>query len=320
MREAVVVASSRTPLAKSYPRVVQPDPPGRPGRPLHQGRARQGAAARLAGDRGRHPRLRPAARVRRATTSPASRRSAPACRSSVAGHDGEPLLLVGAAGDRDGRPPDHPRAARTRRSAAASRASRMMKRDGDPNPWVKEHKPGIYMVMGDTAEVVAKRYKISREAQDEYSLLSQQRTARAQQEGFFKEELAPMQVTRGILDKKTGEIVGQGGRTTSRRTSATVPTRRSKGCCRCQPHFDKTSGQGHGHRRQLLAALRRRLRHAPDVDGPRQGARHQAQAHLPRLRGRRLRAGRDGHRPGLRGAEAAQAPRPARWTTSTCGS
>ena len=38
------------------------------------------------------------------------------------------------------------------------------------NPWVEEHKPGIYMVMGDTAEVVAKRYKISREAQDEYSL------------------------------------------------------------------------------------------------------------------------------------------------------
>src|SRR5437868_7225074 len=36
-----------------------------------------------------------------------------------------------------------------------------MKRDNDPNPWVKEHVPGVYMVMGDTAEVVAKRYKIS---------------------------------------------------------------------------------------------------------------------------------------------------------------
>src|SRR5919204_1355644 len=79
----------------------------------------------------------------------------------------------------------------------------MMKRDNDPNPWVKEHLPGIYMVMGDTAEVVAKRYKISRQAQDEYALLSQQRTARAQAEGFFNEELAPMKVTRGIIDKKT---------------------------------------------------------------------------------------------------------------------
>src|SRR5256712_3803163 len=85
----------------------------------------------------------------------------------------------------------------------------MMKRDGDPNPWVKEHKPGLYMVMGDTAEVVAKRYKIGRQAQDEYSLSSQQRTARGQQEGFFKEELAPMHVTRAVLDKKTGEKVGE---------------------------------------------------------------------------------------------------------------
>ena len=85
----------------------------------------------------------------------------------------------------------------------------MMERDKSPNPWVKEHLPGIYMTMGDTAEVVAKRYKITRQAQDEYSLLSQQRTARAQQEGFFKEELAPMHVTRAVLDKKTGEKAGE---------------------------------------------------------------------------------------------------------------
>src|ERR671934_2000543 len=85
----------------------------------------------------------------------------------------------------------------------------MMQRDNAPNPWVKEHLPGIYMVMGDTAEVVAKRYKIGREAQDRYALLSQQRTARAQQEGFFKEELAPMHVTRAVLDKKTGEKAGE---------------------------------------------------------------------------------------------------------------
>src|SRR5216117_1062907 len=85
----------------------------------------------------------------------------------------------------------------------------MMQRDTSPNPWVKEHYPGIYMVMGDTAEVVAKRYKVSREAQDRYSLESQQRTARAQQECFFKDELAPMEVRRAILDKKTGEPVGE---------------------------------------------------------------------------------------------------------------
>src|SRR5690242_6792924 len=84
----------------------------------------------------------------------------------------------------------------------------MTERSTSPNPWITEHYPGIYMVMGDTAEVVAKRYKVSRQVQDEYALSSQQRTARAQQEGFFEGEIAPMKVTRAILDKKTGQAIG----------------------------------------------------------------------------------------------------------------
>lgn len=119
----------------------------------------------------------------------------------------------------------------------------MMKRDNDPNPWLKEHAPGVYMVMGDTAEVVAKRYKISREAQDAYALSSQQKTARAQQEGRFKEELAPMQVTRGILDKKTAEVVGKEeyyvDRDECNRADTTLEALLS-----LPPHFDKDSGQG----------------------------------------------------------------------------
>jgi acetyl-CoA acyltransferase len=119
----------------------------------------------------------------------------------------------------------------------------MMKRDGDPNPWVKEHKPGIYMVMGDTAEVVAKRYGVTRQAQDEYSLLSQQRTARGQQDGVFKEELAPMHVTRGILDKKTGEVVGKEEyyveKDECNRADTTL-----EGLLGLPPHFDKDSGKG----------------------------------------------------------------------------
>jgi acetyl-CoA acyltransferase len=119
----------------------------------------------------------------------------------------------------------------------------MMKRDNDPNPWVKEHLPGIYMVMGDTAEVVAKRYMISREAQDQYSLLSQQRTARAQQDGFFKEELAPMQVERGILDKTSGQVVGKEpyyvDKDECNRADTTL-----EGLLKLPPHFDKDSGEG----------------------------------------------------------------------------
>jgi acetyl-CoA acyltransferase len=119
----------------------------------------------------------------------------------------------------------------------------MLKRDNDPNPWVMERKPGIYMVMGDTAEVVAKRYKISREAQDEYSLASQQRTAHAQQEGFFKEELAPMQVVRGIVDKKTGEITGKEDYYVEK-DECNRPDTTLEGLLKLPPHFDKTSGQG----------------------------------------------------------------------------
>jgi acetyl-CoA acetyltransferase family protein len=119
----------------------------------------------------------------------------------------------------------------------------MMERDSNPNPWLVEHKPAIYMAMGDTAEVVAKRYKVSREAQDEYSLISQVRTARAQSDGFFAGELAPMQVTRGILDKKTGEIVSREEHVCDRdecnRADTTI-----EGLLSLKPVFDQKSGEG----------------------------------------------------------------------------
>ncbi len=119
----------------------------------------------------------------------------------------------------------------------------MMTRDNNPNPWLVEHNPAIYMAMGDTAEVVAKRYNVSREAQDEYSLISQQRTARAQAEGFFEEELAPMQVTRGILDKKTGEIVSREEHLCDR-DECNRPDTTLEGLLSLKPHFDPNSGQG----------------------------------------------------------------------------
>ncbi|HEV3310664.1 MAG TPA: acetyl-CoA C-acyltransferase [Chloroflexota bacterium] len=113
----------------------------------------------------------------------------------------------------------------------------------DPNPWVQEHKPGLYMVMGDTAEVVAKRYKIGRGVQDEYALSSQQRMARAQQEGFFKDELAPMRVIRGILDKQTGQIIGKEEHTIDR-DECNRPDTTLEGLRSLKPYFDPKSGQG----------------------------------------------------------------------------
>src|SRR5258708_11723253 len=119
----------------------------------------------------------------------------------------------------------------------------MIQRNTDPHPVVQERKPGIYMVMGDTAEVVAKRYGISRQAQDEYSLLSQQRTARAQREGFFEQEIAPMKVTRAILDKKTGQVTGT-EEVCADKDECNRPDSTLEGLLALKPHFDQTSGQG----------------------------------------------------------------------------
>jgi len=65
--------------------------------------------------------------------------------------------------------------------------------------------PHIYMSMLETAEVVARRYNISRDAQDEYALQSQQRTAQAQAEGRLDAEIVPMTTTMLVVDKATGE-------------------------------------------------------------------------------------------------------------------
>jgi acetyl-CoA acyltransferase len=72
------------------------------------------------------------------------------------------------------------------------------------NPWLMDHKKDIYIPMGITAEIVAERYKVSREKQDEMALASQQRTAAAQKAGKFKDEMAPMTVTMEMTDKATG--------------------------------------------------------------------------------------------------------------------
>lgn len=74
------------------------------------------------------------------------------------------------------------------------------------NDWLLENKPDIYLPMIDTADIVAERYKISREAQDRYALASQQRTAAAQAEGRLAQEIAPMSTVMAVEDKQTKAI------------------------------------------------------------------------------------------------------------------
>jgi len=78
-----------------------------------------------------------------------------------------------------------------------------------PEAWLQEHKPELWMPMIDTAEIVARRYGVSREAQDEYGLQSQLRTAAAHQAGRFDAELAPMTTRKLVTDKATGETSEQ---------------------------------------------------------------------------------------------------------------
>src|SRR5918997_3939619 len=75
-----------------------------------------------------------------------------------------------------------------------------------PDPELLSMHNGVYMPMIDTAEVVGNRYGISRERCDEYALRSQQRTAAAQAEGRFDDEIIPVTATMAVKDKETGEV------------------------------------------------------------------------------------------------------------------
>jgi len=74
------------------------------------------------------------------------------------------------------------------------------------DPWLIEHRPDLYMTMIETAEIVAERYQVTRETQDEYALLSQSRTAAAQQAGRFDQEIAPLPSVMRVENRDTGEI------------------------------------------------------------------------------------------------------------------
>lgn len=74
------------------------------------------------------------------------------------------------------------------------------------DPWIDAKLPQTYMSMLETAEIVADRYGVSRDAQDEYALQSQQRTAAAQAAGRFDDEIVPLTTIMQVTDKSTGEV------------------------------------------------------------------------------------------------------------------
>jgi len=117
------------------------------------------------------------------------------------------------------------------------------------NPTVGQKQPGIYLPMGQTAETVAQRYSVTREAQDEMALLSQQRVAAAQEQGLFDDEIIPMTVTYSKKDKMTGEVSQL--ETTVDKDECNRPTTTLEGLSTLPPSFNPTGTVTAGNSSQL---------------------------------------------------------------------
>jgi len=108
------------------------------------------------------------------------------------------------------------------------------------NERLLKEKPSIYDAMGDTAETVAKRYKVSRESQDEYALSSQLRCAEAQKNNLYDDEIAPMDTVMKVLDKESGEV--SDSEVTVDRDNCNRPETTLEGLSGLKPVFDPDNG------------------------------------------------------------------------------
>lgn len=120
----------------------------------------------------------------------------------------------------------------------------------DENPRLLKDKPDIFMAMGNTAEVVARRYQVSREVQDAYALQSQQRYARAVAQGVIDAEIVPMTVPwRRVVDRKTGESIVEDG--TVDRDECNRPETTLDGLAGLAPAFEEDGTVTAGNASQL---------------------------------------------------------------------
>jgi acetyl-CoA acyltransferase len=118
------------------------------------------------------------------------------------------------------------------------------------NKRLLEVSPDIFMAMGNTAEVVAKRYNVSREYQDEFSLQSQLRTAAAQEKGLFDDEIIPMKTKwQKVVNKETGETEILDGVCT--RDECNRPDTTLEGLLKLKPVFDEKGSVTAGNASQL---------------------------------------------------------------------
>jgi len=120
----------------------------------------------------------------------------------------------------------------------------------DPHPTIKDISPAIFMPMGNTAEVVANRYGISREYQDEFSFQSQMRTAAAQKAGLFDDEIVPMKTKYAkIINKETKETAIVDG--VCDKDECNRPDTTLEGLSKLKPVFEETGSVTAGNASQL---------------------------------------------------------------------
>ena len=102
--------------------------------------------------------------------------------------------------------------------------------------WLLEHKPEIYMAMNLTGDIVARRYGVSREAQDAFAMTSQARTATAQEKGWFDDEIVPITATKNVVDKALA-VTGQ-EEVTLTQDECNRPGTDMEGLARLKPLFE----------------------------------------------------------------------------------
>jgi acetyl-CoA acyltransferase len=168
-----------------------------------------------------------------------------------------------------------------------------------PNPWLVDNYPGAYLTMGLTAERVAQRVGITREAADEFSLRSHQKALAAIQAGKFADEVVSVPVsfsTPNGSKPKRQEITFKVDEGPTRRYVARSAARAQAGVSR----------EGHGDGRKFVADVGRRSRSRGHVGRACEGAGHPAAGSLCCFRDRWIQAGRNGTRPGVRDSEGAE--------------
>jgi acetyl-CoA acyltransferase len=121
--------------------------------------------------------------------------------------------------------------------------------NGFVNDKINAENPGIYFPMGTTAEVVAKRYNVSRESQDEYSLQSQLRTAEAQEAGRYDDEIVPMKTQMLLTNKETGEQTVVDAECV--KDECNRPTTTMEGLSALKPVFDENGSVTAGNSSQM---------------------------------------------------------------------